>query len=242
MNVKYDLLHQAPEYAKACRITCVGVSLKYSSRIQLQNLLTPFEKLESITLHGLSKGHKGLLDVLEAKGKNLLVLHLIDVFEPIRFTDVSMACPNLLDLTLHFDASCAFGIMYQDMPENLLCGLHYLKNLSLKNVNKKLCSGDMMTALLVSTFLKTIHLTNVESLDDIVLDRVQCYDPGNGSSTLASVELESIYLKKCPSITAAPLCEMMKSENTILSNLHNENCDQVDMEVLQKVKFCFTLG
>ena len=235
--VRYDILQKAPEFASTCNITDVNVSLEGHSTISLTDLLMPLAKLDSVTLKSLSKGHKGLLTVLESKGNQLKSLHLLDVFETINLSDISRTCPYLNKFTMISAVSFSSGsysssdVGNQTKDDKLLYGLYHLHAISLGNLSKKLCSRDMMVALLVSPYLKKINLTDVAGLDDDVMACVQRCTP-YGLSTLTSVE--NICIEKCPNITTTAFVRLLNTEGTMLTDLSIKNCDKIDADVLHK--------
>ena len=236
IDLRYNILQNAPKFASTCNITKVDVSLEGHSTISLTDLLMPLAKLNSITLHGLSDGHEGLLTVLESKGNKLQSLHLLNVIKTVELLNITRTC----QLLRHFTMTYAVGSSSSNDSRNVngnqtqqsggTYGLYQLNTISVENLNKQRCSGDMMVALLVSPYLKTINLTNVEEVNDGVMACVQSCTPYDGLSTLTSVE--QFCIEKCPNITATSLVRLLNTEGTMLTDLCIKDCDKVDGAVL----------
>ena len=236
IHLRYDILRKAPHFASTCNIAEVEISLEYHLTISLTDLLMPLAKLDSITLHGLSNGHKGLLTVLESKGHQLRSLHLFNVFETVSLLNITRTAHSLKSFTMICDAgsSLSSGSMNvnkdQGQQSGSLAGLFHLDTISLGNLSQKLCTREMLSALLVSPYLKTVSLTSVESLDDGVLAGVLSCSPW-GLPTLTSVEY--FYLKDCPNIIAPPFVRLLGMKGTMLKVLHIKDCDMVDGDVVR---------
>ena len=236
IDVRYDILQKAPKFASTCNITDMDVSLERHSTISITDLLMPLAKLDSITLHGLSKGHESLLTVLESKGHQLRSLNLFGVTETVSFLDITRTCAFLSKFTMTYAASSSSGNYSSNDQDNQTeqeysqYGLFYLSELTLGNLSEQLCSRRMLTSLLVSPYLKTVNLTNVQSFDDDVMSTVQSYPLDHGLSTLTSVE--HISMEDCPNITATAFVHLLGTEDTMLKDLHIKDCVKVDGDVL----------
>ena len=236
IDVRYDILQKAPKFASSCNITNMVVSLERHSAISITDLLMPLAKLDSITLHGLSKGHEGLLTVLESKGPQLKSLNLFDATETVSFRDITNTCPFLNKFSMTYAASSSFGSYSTNSLENNTeqeydqYGLFYLSELTLGHLSEQLCSRRILTALLVSPYLKTVNLTNVQRFDDDVMSRVQSQSLDHGLSTLTSVE--HICMEDCPNITATAFVRLLCTGNTLLKDIYIKDCARVDGHVL----------
>ena len=230
--IRYDILQKAPNFASICNIADVEVSLERHSTISLTDLLMPLAKLRSVTLHGLSIGHTGLLTVLESKGHQLRKLHLFDVCATVSLKAITRTCNLLQEFTLTSALSCDSSNVQEDYTSEDYgqYGLFRLSKLTLGHLCGHLCTSKMLVALLVSPYLKTINLTSVDGMDDDVMACVNKSCPW-GLSTLTSVEY--FYLQNCPNITASSLVHLIKKEGTMLKVLHIKECDMVDRDVLR---------
>ena len=236
--IRYDILQKAPNFASICNIADVEVSLESHSTIYLTDLLMPLAKLRSVTLHGLSKGHTGLLTVLESKGHQLRELHLFNVHAAVSFQDITRTCNLLQEFTLTSVLSCDSCNVQEDYTSEDYgqYGLFRLSKLTLGYLCGNLCTSQMLVALLVSPYLKTINLTSVDSMDDDVMACVNKSCPW-GLSTLTSVEY--FYLENCPYITASPFVHLLNKEGTMLKVFHIKECDMVDRDAVRAaVEMC----
>ena len=232
-KLRYDILQKAPEFAMTCNISEVDIDLKGHTIVSLTDLLMPLTMLETITLYNLSNCHKeGLLTVLESKGHQLKDLHLKDVIETIRLHDIVRTCPSLCRFTLTYD----YADVYENDQKNQLkepSDMPYLSNLeelTLANLSEEICSSVMLKTLLVSPHLEKIKLTSVEVMsNDHLFDLHQSCSSCKGNSLTS---LRSLHVENCPKITAAPFVQMLAMDDTKLDELHIENCNLDDEDVL----------
>ena len=231
-ELRYDILHKAPEFALTCNISTVRLRLLRYNHICLTDLLMPLTKLDTITLIKLSNRHKeGLLTVLESKGHQLKILHLIDVFKTISLHDIVRTCPSLCKFTLNYvyaDVSANNQKQLEepsDMPY-----LSNLEELTLANLSEQICSRVMLKTLLASPHLEKIKLNSVEVMSNEHLFNVhQRCSPCKGNSSL-----RTFHVKNCPKITAAPFVQLLAMNDTKLDELHIENCNMDDEDVLHE--------
>ena len=236
IDLRYDILQKVPKFASTCNITNVDISLVRHSTISITDLLMPLTKLDSLTLHGLSKGHEGLLTVLESRGHQLRSLHLFSVIETVSLPDIARTCLLLHQFTMTYapspsDSNSSNDHKNQTKQKCGHYGFYYLSELTLGHFSEQLCSSGMLALLLGSLYLKTINLTDVEGLDNAAMSSVQSCSLYR-SSTLTSVEHFGI--KKCRNITAEAFVRLLNTEGTMLKNLHIKDCDKVDGDVLHE--------
>ena len=234
-KLRYDILHKAPEFAMTCNISTVILRLLGYNHICLTELLMPLTKLDTITLFKLSNHHKeGLRTVLESKGHQLKILHLIDVFETISLHDIVETCPSLCQFTLKYVYVDAFTNDQKkqleepsDMPY-----LSNLEELTLANLSEEICSSVMLKALLVSPHLEKIKLTFVEVIsNDHLFDVYQACSSCKGISLTS---LRSFHVENCPKITTAPFVRFLAMDDTKLDELNIINCDLDDEDILHE--------
>ena len=236
VKLRYGILQKATEFAMTCNITHVDISLTgHTELIITTELIMPLKKLDSIILYDLSNCHKkGLLTVLESKGHQLKKLYLEDVIETISLHDIVGTCPSLCKFTLNYAcrvASVDDQKEQQKEPTDMPF-LFNLKELTLANMSEKKCSSLMLKALLVSPYLEKIMLTSVEVMSNIHLFKIHQASPPYKGSYLTS--LRSFCVKNCPKITAAPFVHLLAMDDTKLNELHIEDCDMDDEDVLHE--------
>ena len=232
-KLRYDILQKAPQFAMSCDISRVDLHLKGHTDVSLTDLLMPLTKLDTISLHNLSSLHKkGLLTVLESKGHQLKELHLEDVIKTISLHDIVRTCPSLCKFRLKYACSVA---SVDDQKEQLeeptdMPFLSNLKELTLANLNEQKCSSIMLIALLVSPYLDKIELTSVEVMSSIYHSNFhQSLSPSKGN---LSTFLRSFHVENCPKLTAEPFVHLLAMDDTKLDELHIEDCDMDDEDVL----------
>ena len=234
-KLRYDILQKAPEFAMSCNIWIVDIDLKGHTDISLTDLLMPLTKLETINLYNLSNFHnKDLLIVLGSKGHQLKDLHLEDVIETISLHDIVRTCPSLCKFTLKYACSVA---SVDDQKEQLeepsdIPYLSNLEELTLANLSQKKCSSILLMAFLVSSYLEKIKLTSVEVSSNTHLFNIhQARSPSRSNSFTS---LRSFHVEDCPKITAAPFVRLLAMDDTKLDELHIEDCDMDDEDVLHE--------
>ena len=233
--MRYDILQKAPEFAMSCDISRVDLHLKGHTDVSLTDLLMPLTKLDTISLHNLSSLHnKGLLTVLESKGHQLKELHLEDVIKTISLHDIVTSCPSLCKFTLKYACSVA-SVDDQKKQLEEPSDMPYLNNLvelTLANLSEKKCSSLMLKALLVSPYLRKIELISVVVMSSIYLSKFhQSLSSSRGN---LSTFLRSFHVENCPKLTAAPFVHLLAIDDTKLDELHIEDCDMVDEDVLHE--------
>ena len=232
-KLRYNILQKAPEFAKTCNISRVYLHLQKHTHFSLTELLMPLTKVDTMYLYNLSNRHKeSLLSVLESKGHKLKKLYLNDVIETISLHDIVRTCPSLSKFTLSY--------VYADVSANNLkkqleepSDMPYLSNLeelTLANLSEEICSNVMLKALLVSPCLEKLKLTSVEVVsNDHLFDDEQVSPPCKGNSLTS---LRSFHVENCPKITAAPFVRLLGMDDTKLDELHIEDCEMDDEDVL----------
>ena len=235
IKLRYDILQKAPEFAMTCNISKVDLHLLGHDHISLTELLMPLTKLDTITLYSLSNRHsESLLTVLESKGHQLKNLHLNKVNKTISLEDIVRICPSLCKFTLKYFYVVAFANDQKkqleepsDMPY-----LNNLEELTLAHLSEETCSSVMLKTLLASPHLEKIKLTSVEVMsNDHLLDVHQPCSPCRGNSLTS---LRSFHVENCPKITAAPFVRLLAMDDTKLDELHIEDCDMDDEDVLHE--------
>ena len=110
--------------------------------------------------------------------------------------------------------------------------LSNLKELTSANLSEERCSSVMLMSLLVSPYLEKIKLTSVEVMsNDHLIDVHQVCAPCKGNSLPS---LRSFHVEDCTKITAAPCVRLLAMGNTKLDELHIEDCDMDDEDVLHE--------
>ena len=236
-KLRYDILQRAPKYATTCNIRKVDLRLLGHTHISLTELLMPLTKLDTISLHDLSNLHdEALLTVLESKGHQLKDLHLIEVDETISLSDIVRTCPSLCNFTLKYeyhyiDVSANDQKKQLEELSDMPC-LSNLKELTLEYLSEDICSSVMLKALLVSPYLEMIKLTSVEVMSNDHLLNTHQASPLCKDNLLAS--LRSFHVEDCPKITAAPFVRLLAMDDTKLDELHIEDCNMDDEDVLHE--------
>ena len=234
-KLRYDILQKAPEFAMSCDIWLVYIDLKGHTDLSLTDLLMPLTKLECIMLDNLSNFHnKDLLTVLGSKGHQLKDLHLEDVIETINLHDVVTSCPSLCKFTLKYACSVASANDQKKQLEepSVMPYLSNLEELTLSHLNEKRCSSVMLKALLVSPRLEKIKLTSVEVMSNDLLFGVHQASPARKGNSFIS--LRSFHVEDCPKITAALFVSLLAMDDIKLDELHIEDCDMDDEDVLHE--------
>ena len=233
LKLRYDILQKAPEFAKTCNISKVDLFLEGHTNVSITDFLMPLTKLDTITLYNLSNPHKeGLMNVLESKGHQLKDLLLDKVKETISLQDIVRTCPSLCKFSLKYSAISANDHKKQLEEPSDMPYLSNLKELTLANLSEQICSSVMLMALLVSPHLEKIKLTTVEVMsNDHLLDVHQTCFLCKGNSLTS---LRSFHVENCPNITAAPFVRLLAMDDTKLDELHIEDCDMDDEDVLHE--------
>ena len=90
----------------------------------------------------------------------------------------------------------------------------------------------MLIALLVSPYLEKIELISVEVMSSIYLSNFhQSLSPSKGN---VSTFLRSFHVENCPKLTAAPFVHLLAMDDTKLDELHIEDCDIDDEDILHE--------
>ena len=233
-KIRYDILQNAPKFAMKCNISKVSLFAKGHTKFSLADLLMPLAKLESVILENLSNCHmESLLAVLESKGHQLRNLHLCEVSQFVSLHDIVRTCLSLRRLTMNYSVDYDFGKNQEKQPvESVdLPSLNDLEFITLAHLNKQMCTSEMLDALLVSPSQSNINLTAIETLStDSMLNLLSC--SLLGSPALTSVR--NFQVNKCQNITAAPFVRLLSMDDTKLDELHIEDCDMVDKDVLHQ--------
>ena len=234
-KILYDILQKGPEFAMTCNISRVVLHLKEHANLLLTELLMSLTKLDTINLYNLSSGHKeSLLTVLESKGHQLKVLLLNKVIETISLHDIVRTCPSLCKFTLKYDYA---DVSANDQKKQLeepsdMSYLSNLEELTLANLSEEICSSVMLKTLLVSPHLEKVKLTSVEVMsNDHIFHNHQACPPCKGNSITS---LRSLHVEDCPKITAAPFVRVLAMNDTKIDELHIEDCDMDEENVLHE--------
>ena len=234
-KLRYNILQKAPEFAMTCNISTVTLRLLGHTHISLTELLMPLTKLDTINLYNMSSHHKeGLLTVLESKGHQLKNLHINDVIETINLHGIVRTCPSLCKFTLNHDCidHSANDQMKQPEEPSDMPYLSNLKELTLAHLSEQICSSVMLKALLGSRCLEKIKLTSVEVMsNDHLFNAHQAGSPCKGNSLTS---LRTFHVEDCPKITAAPFVRLLAMDDTKIDELHIEDCDIDDEDILHE--------
>ena len=227
----YNILQKAPIFASECNITHADVRVQTFSKIPVKDLLLPFKKLNSITIHRMLKSSEGFVSVLESKGLCLETLHLIKISNTVSLDDIIKTCPNLKELIVKyhsFETESDFKADHKRQQDQQTdqSVLPCLKTITLENVSDDMCNSETLISLLLCPNLKKINFTSVQTMSDDVMFKVL-------SSSRASLsKVKSFTLHSCPAITATSFVQWFNSEKIELEDLHITDCDMDDQDVL----------
>ena len=185
----------------------------------LTNILMSMPKLRSVTLGAIPEGHDHVLPLLESIGDHLEQLHLSDLcgHPSIHVDDIMRTCRNLIKFSLNYRRFENANKPLQNwiQKSSKLPVLNNLTELNIRNMNKEMCSEDMLMALLQSHWLNKITIENIEAMSDDVMFQALS---SRGDAALSKVT--KFIIKNCPLITAAPLVHWLNKENCSLEYLH----------------------
>ena len=238
--IRYDVLAKAPAFQRfKNNVTAVNIHVQKDEKGQqesssLLEVLMCLPKLRSIVLGHISEAHIHVLPLLESIGDRLEYLELSDLFGNLSLQTIMKTCRNIEDLTIHHshmdeDALRNGSNLHQDRPEELskMPLLYCLKSITLTHMDKRLCSADMLIALLQSPNLNSIFIVGVDALTDDVMWNVFS---SRGGAALSKVTRFTV--KLCPKITTAPLVHWISREKWALQYICFSMCAKIEAKIL----------
>ena len=230
--IRYDLLDKSPAFERfKNNITTVDLDAEKGQEedASLADVLMCLPKLTNVTLCGISEARHHLSSLLESIGDRLEHLTFCLLSGNLSIQDIMRTCSNLVKLSINQQSLMNVSNKHQEQREELskLPVLHYLTEIDLHNINKDMCSADMLIALLQSLNLKTITLYNVEAMSDDVMFMVL----SSGCCTALSKVTE--FLVKRSLITAEPFVLWLGRDNCSLEHIRLYICEKVDYKILR---------
>ena len=235
--INYGVLAKSPIFQRVINnITTAHINVpKYEKGLKefdlVIDLLVSLPKLRSLQLNQWCTlgTYTHVLSLLESIGHRLVSaeLYLYD----LDLWDIMKTCPNLENLTFRH-SYILFGIpmdIQRDQVEtpSPLPVLNYIRDIDL-SLDKKLCSAEMLIALLQSPCLNKIDLRDVEAMSDDVMWNVLS---SGWCTALSKVTEFSVHER--PLITAAPFVQWLNRENCSLQYLAFIRCENVDCEIVR---------
>ena len=232
-----DILAKSPVFQRINNvITTVYISLyaftdeEQKESKSLAGPLMLLSKLRSAELNGISADH--VLPMLESVGDGLLYFLHFGLSTNLMISTIMKTCRNLVQLSLRHDPDDTLGNdnnLHQDQTEwsSQLPVLHCLAVLELCCTDKKVCSSDMLIALLQCPCLSRIHLSSIEAMTDDVMFNV--LSP-RGGTALSNVTVFT--MTDCTLITEAPFAHWITRENCSLQDLLFSKSEKFDCDVL----------
>ena len=231
-HMRYIILVKSPVFERfKTNITTVSINVEGQNESALiTDVLISLPKLRSITLCGELEAHN-VLSILESVGDRVIDLRLFGSSRNLSIFDIMRTCPNLVELSLiRFDTLKNINNLSHDQVKSSskIPVLNFLRKIYLRNLNRQVCSADMLTALLQSPYLNKITLLDLDVLSDDVMRDVLST---SGCAALAKVtRFEAI----SSLLTAAPFVHWLAKENCSLQNMVFWNCEMIDHKVLSE--------
>ena len=94
------ILQNAPIFALDCNITRVDIQVKLDSSQSVLDLLMPFKKLKSISLHQMTDSRIGFMSVLESKEHFLETIDLVHLEEIVSMCNIFKTYPKIKNVKL----------------------------------------------------------------------------------------------------------------------------------------------
>ena len=225
-SIRYDSLVKSPIFHRFNNnITTAVIEVSAFDRgrqetVSLGDALMSLPKLRRLMLSGISEAHKHLLPLLESIGDRLVLVELSGLSGNLSVLDIMRTCPNVVELELYYlydslgNGSNKLVQHNQIKSTSKLPVLHCLTKVTLGNMNKEMCSSDMLIALMQSPNLNKINLSNLEAMTDDVMF--------NALSSRSGAELLKVIrfsVSRCPWITEAPFVRWITSENCSLQHM-----------------------
>ena len=239
--IRYDILVKSSIFHRfKNNITTAVIKVSTAEQEQQETLLCAdalmlLPKLRRLKLTGVSEAHKRVLPLLESIGDRLVYLRLSGLSGNLSVQDIMRTCPNLDELELHYmcfknDSLRNGSNTHQNQIESTskLPVNNCLSKIILGNMNKEVCSSDMLIALLQSYNLQNVLLVNLEAMSDDVMFKVLS---SNDCAALSKVVLFSVNV--CPLITTAPFVQWIRWENCSLQTLSFHKCEKIDSNILK---------
>ena len=228
-HMRYIILVKSPVFERfKTNITTVSIDVEGQNESALiTDVLISLPKLRSITLYGELEA-PNVLSLLESVGDRVVDLRLFGSSGNLRTFDIMRTCPNLIELGLTMSTLKNINNLSHEQVKwpSKIPVLNFLRKIYLRNLNRQVCSADMLTALLQSSCLNKIILLDLDVLsDDVMLDVLTTA----GCAALAKVtRFEAI----SSLLTAAPFVHWLAKENCSLQDMELWNCEKIDHKVL----------
>ena len=154
-HLRYDILVKSPAFERL-KTSITTVDIGVWTNVEGQNesalitdVLMPMSSLRSITLSGKPEAH-GVLSLLESVGDRVVDLGLDNLSGNLSIFDIMRTCPNLVELTLSMSTQKNVNNISHEQVKRptKIPVLKCLDKIHLRDLNKQVCSVDMLTALL----------------------------------------------------------------------------------------------
>ena len=233
-TVRPDVLANSPVFQRLTN----NITNVYVQGVQEQKeCVGVLKSLTKLRYLGMLLLPDDFIPILESIGDRLQHLVLCDTSKSRSVHDIIRTCPNLVEFTLHHDldnkASLGNGInLHADPVEKLSKQpvLAHLTRICLGRMDKRMCSADMLIALLQSPNLDIIHLVNLEAMSDDVMFNVL-----SSSDCAALSKVTQFTLDFCSLVTAAPFGYWFNKENCSLQHISFSKCENIDCKILADV-------
>ena len=229
---RYDILIRSPVFQRLKNnITKVYIELPFIVECQkdsklLANVLKSLPNLRNVELHNISEVHKHMLPLLEFIGDHIEYLCLVKLSGSLSIQDIMRTCRNLVKLALtyrHFEHnSQRHHNKHHEQVEwpNRHPVLNYITKIVLRNLDKVLCSKEMLIALLQAPNLKNVFLFNLEVMSDDVMYNALSSSPGGAALS----KVTGFTVNQCPLMTEAPIVHWLTTENCSLEYMSFYEC------------------
>ena len=233
--VRFDLLAKSPAFQRfKNNITTVDLDAPlaeegHQEAASLADVLMCLPKLTNVTLCDISEADHHVSSLLESIGERLEYLTFYDLSGNLSIQDIMRTCTNLVELCIDQESLMNVSNRHQEQTEepSKLPVLKFLTEIDLDNINKDLCSADMLIALLQSPNLETITLLGVEAMSDDVMFNVLSSGCCTALSKVTEFSVDS------PLLTAEPLVHWLNRDNCSLEQIFLSGCEKIDYQMLR---------
>ena len=229
--LRYYLLAKSPAFQRfKNNITTVDINHSAGVGHHLSSVFADVSRLlpnlKNITCE-ISEEHKHVLPLLESTGDRVKYLHLSILSGNLSVHDVMRTCRNLVELSLTSSFMTGRNIHHdQGKWTSKLPVLNHLTKIQLRDLNKYVCSEEMLIALLQSPWLQNVFLFQLEAMSDDVMFNVL----SSGCCTALS-KVTKFSVRMCP-LTEAPFVNWLNRETCSLQDICFHKC-QINKETLQ---------